>query len=459
MMTLDQIHAWLPGSRLVGDPSVMLSRVHTDTRNLLPGDVFVALRGERFDGNDMLASAQSAGAVAAVAERGLEGSGLPGIEVADSRAALGQLARAWRAQFSLPMVAVTGSNGKTTLTQMIAAIFRKWKGDAAFATQGNLNNDIGVPMTLLRLRSHHAAGVVELGMNHPGEIAALADMAMPTAAIVNNAQREHQEFMVSVEAVARENGLVLLALPKDGTAIFPADDAYAPLWRQLAGGRKAMTFGMEKGPADVHGRADWRDGAWHVDAKTPVGELHYALRIAGRHNVRNSLAAVAGAIAAGAPAEAIQAGLELFEPVKGRSRAFELHTSGRSITVVDDTYNANPDSVRAAIDVLAELSEPRLLVLGDMGEVGSQGPAFHTEAGNYARAQGITNLMTLGDLSQSMGGQHFQDMPSLCAAVVAALPTTQSLLVKGSRFMRMDRVIEAVEAACPQPAEASTHVA
>jgi UDP-N-acetylmuramoyl-tripeptide--D-alanyl-D-alanine ligase len=460
MMTLGQVHSWLPGSSLVGDPSVTVSRVHTDTRSLLPGDLFVALRGERFDGNDMLASAQSAGAVAAVAERGLAAAGLAGVEVANSRAALGQLARAWRARFSLPLVAVTGSNGKTTVTQMIASIFKAWKAGTAFATQGNLNNDIGVPMTLLRLRASHQVGVVELGMNHPGEIAALADMARPTIAIVNNAQREHQEFMVSVDAVAQENGEVIRALPVGGTAVFPAGDDYSGLWKQLADGRKVLTFGMDDASqADVLGWAEWRSGAWQVTARTQLGELRYALRIAGRHNVLNSLAAVAGAMAADAPAWAIQAGLGQFVPVKGRSRAFELRAGGRSMTVVDDTYNANPDSVRAAIDVLAELPEPRLLVLGDMGEVGNQGPEFHAEAGAYALERGITNLLTLGDLAKGMHGRHFQDMPSLCAAVVAALPGTRSLLVKGSRFMKMERVIEAVEATCPQSVEATSHAA
>ncbi len=460
MMTLGQVHDWVAGSSRLGAPSLPIARVHTDTRSISPGDLFVALRGERFDGNDMLAQAFSAGAVAAIAERGLADSGRAGVEVQDSRLALGQLARAWRAQFTLPLVAVTGSNGKTTLTQMIAAIFRAWKGEAALATEGNLNNDIGVPLTLLRLRHGHQAAVVELGMNHPGEIATLAAMAQPTVAIVNNAQREHQEFMVSVEAVASENGNVILALAPDGTAIFPVSDTYSGLWKQMAGGRRTLTFGLDgTGNADIDGRAQWHHDRWQVDVTTGGGVLKYVLRIAGRHNVLNSLAAVAAAIAVGTPMKAIQEGLTQFAPVKGRSRAFEMEVHGHPVTVVDDTYNANPDSVRAAIDVLAQLPEPRLLVLGDMGEVGDQGPEFHAEAGNYARERGIVNLFTLGDLAKGMGGRHFQDMPSLCEAIKVELPGARSLLVKGSRFMKMERVISSVEDSYPQVLEATSHAA
>ena len=245
MMNLAQLHQLLPGSRLVGDERVRLHRVHTDTRSLQPGVVFVALRGEHFDAHDFLAQAQAAGASAALAERGLLAAGLPGVEVADTRQALGQWARGWRARMSLPLIAVTGSNGKTTVTQMVASILRAHAGEAALATQGNFNNDIGVPLTLLRLREHHRLAVVELGMNHPGEIAGLAHMAQPTVALVNNAQREHLEFMATVEAVARENGSVISALPAHGVAVFPADDEHTPLWRELAGARRVLTFALD----------------------------------------------------------------------------------------------------------------------------------------------------------------------------------------------------------------------
>ncbi|MEO5771919.1 MAG: Mur ligase family protein, partial [Burkholderiaceae bacterium] len=239
MMTLAQAHALLPGSTVVGDSALRFERVHSDTRTLRAGDLFVALKGERFDAHTMLGDAKVRGAVAALAQRGLAPAALPGLQVPDTQAALEQLAAAWRARFHLPLIAVTGSNGKTTVTQMIAAILRAAHGDGAFATEGNYNNHIGLPLTLLRLRQDdacwHRAGVVELGMNHPGEIARLAAIAQPTIALVNNAQREHLEFMASVEAVARENGAVIQALGAAGTAVYPADDDHAPLWRTLAG--------------------------------------------------------------------------------------------------------------------------------------------------------------------------------------------------------------------------------
>jgi UDP-N-acetylmuramoyl-tripeptide--D-alanyl-D-alanine ligase len=453
LLTLRQafelVQARIPAARLVGDSTTPLSRVHTDTRTLQAGDLFVALKGERFDANAFLADARAGGAAAAVAHGGLEAAGLPGIEVPDSLAALGALAAGWRAQWRLPLVGVTGSNGKTTVTQMIASILRAWQGDAAFATQGNFNNDIGVPLMLLRLSAAHRAAVIEMGMNHPGEIATLAAMARPTVALVNNAQREHLEFMHTVEAVARENGSVFASLPADGVAVFPAGDAYSGLWQTLAQGRRTVTFGDG---GDVTCRqAAWEQGAWAVTLGTPQGDFATRLHIAGRHNVTNALAAAACAVAAGVPLAAIAQGLHDFVPVKGRSRAFSVRVAGREITVVDDTYNANPDSMRAAIDVLAELPAPQLLVLGDMGEVGDQGPQFHAEAGAHAQAAGIAQLFAVGSQSAHAaaaygGGLHFNDRDALLAAVREALPSVGSVLVKGSRFMKMEQVVEAIAA-------------
>ncbi len=467
MMTLRQVAAWLPGAVAVGDADVAITRVHTDTRTLQAGDLFVALRGEHFDANTMLLAARSAGAVAALCHPGASGgfatTGLPCIEVDDTLAALGTLATRWRAQFSLPLIAVAGSNGKTTVTQMVASILRAAQPDATLATQGNLNNEIGLPLTLLRLRADHSLAVVELGMNHPGEIARLAAIARPTVALVNNAQREHLEFMATVQAVAQENGAVLSALPADGVAIFPADDDYAPVWRDLAGARPVATFAWE-GEADV--TADeprWIDGAWQVHAHTPAGPLAYRLHIAGRHNVKNSLAAIGCALAAAVSPDAVVRGLETFEPVKGRSRALAVLLDQHPLTLVDDCYNANPDSVLAAIDVLAALPGPRLLVLGDMAEVGDQGPKFHAEVGAQARRVGLEHVLTLGDLSRhaakSFGdGQQFDDVQALNAAVLALLPRVSSVLVKGSRFMRMVRVVDFVVAHTePRPRSAKAH--
>ena len=452
MFTLEKAAAWV-GGKLVGDGGTEVQRVHTDTRTLQAGDLFVALKGERFDANDFIADARAKGAVAAIAQPGRLPAGMPGIEVADSKLALGTLAQAWRKQFTLPLIAVTGSNGKTTVTQMIASILRAWHPDMHLATQGNLNNDIGLPLTLLRLRGGHRIGVIELGMNHPGEIGYLADIAQPTVAMVNNAQREHQEFMATVEAVARENGSVFRALPRNGVAVFPAGDAFTMLWTALADARPCMTFGDDNADIVLAG-SEWHQGHWQVRAETPAGPIAFQLHIAGRHNVRNALAAATCALAAGVPLKAIVHGLESFEPVKGRSRALGVQLRDRTLTLVDDTYNANPDSARAAIDVLAELPGPRLLVLGDMGEVGDQGPAFHDEVGAYARERGIDQLFTLGEQAVAMKGRHFADIETLNAAVLQALAGTESVLVKGSRFMKMERVVEAISAHAQQQKEA-----
>ena len=456
MMQLQMALPWLKGATLVGDGRTEVLRVHTDTRTIERGDLFLALQGEKFDANTMLHEACKAGASALICHAGLGADnypeGVPRIEVADTRVALVELARGWRAQFALPLIAVTGSNGKTTVTQMIASILVAAAGDDAMATRGNLNNDIGVPLTVLRLRPHHRMAVVELGMNHPGEIAALAHVAQPTVALVNNAQREHLEFMQTVQAVAEENGSVITQLPTDGTAVFPSDDAFTALWADLAAARRTVRFSLNP---DVQANAvgcqsaQWADGAWAVQACVLGQDLAFRLHIAGRHNVKNALAAAACALAAGVSVDAVVQGLERFTPVKGRSRAVALVGADRTRTLVDDTYNANPDSVRAAIAVLAELPAPRLLVLGDMGEVGEQGPAFHAEAGAEARALGIEHLFAFGAAAQHAvaafpGAQHFDSMEALNAAVLQQLPQVNSVLVKGSRFMRMERVVEAL---------------
>ena len=464
MMGLQQVTAWLDQALAVGvmDTCAVIRRVHTDTRTLAPGDLFVALRGERFDANDFLQQARDKGAVAAICQGDgaavkLQQAGLPGWVVPDAKLALAQLATCWRAQFQLPLIAVTGSNGKTTVTQMIASILRAWQGEQSLATQGNLNNEIGVPLTVLRLRGTHCVAVVELGMNHPGEIATLAAIAQPTVALVNNAQREHLEFMATVEAVAQENGSVVDALPRDGVAVFPADDTYTPVWRDKVGSGRTLQFAVDVGSgAQVWvTRAVWSHAAWQVSAMTPAGELRYVLHIAGAHNVKNSLAAVASALAAGVSANAITAGLTSFEPVKGRSRALLLKHQQREITLVDDTYNANPDSVRAAIDVLAALPAPRLLVLGDMGEVGDQGPQFHAEALQLTIEKNIEKVYVTGVASGQAAMnfesiENFAEMGDLQAAVLATLPNVASILVKGSRFMKMERVVEALCATCQQ---------
>ena len=460
-MTLADAVTLVPGAALVGDGARAFERVHTDTRTLRAGDLFVALKGERFDAHDFLPQARAAGAVAAIGTHGLAEAGIDGLVVPDSLEALQQLAAGWRRRCFVQVIAVTGSNGKTTVTQMIASILRAAYGDKSHATAGNLNNHIGVPLTVLGLRRPHRAAVVELGMNHPGEIAVLARIAQATVALVNNAQREHQEFMGTVEAVARENGAAIEALPGDGVAVFPCDDEYADVWQAQAGKRRCLRFALadesdgEWPSAEISARARWVDTAWQVEMTTPEGQVRMTLRVAGRHNVRNALASTAAALGAGVPLADIVRGLESFAPVKGRSQLKSLRRAGRTITMVDDTYNANPDSVRAAIDVLAGLPAPRWLILGDMGEVGDQGPAFHQEIGAYAQARGVENFWCAGDLcthaAHAFGpdARHFADTPALLATLgdsTASEPTFGAVLVKGSRFMGMERVVAALVA-------------
>ncbi len=437
--------------------------VSTDSRTVQAGALFVALRGETFDAHDFLDQVAARNVAAVVVEKLPENFPLPALVVPDTLAALGRIGNAWRSRFDIPVIGVTGSNGKTTVKEMIASILAAAFGEEArLATQGNLNNEIGVPLTVMRLTGAHKAAVVELGMNHPGEIARLAAIAAPTVALVNNAQREHQEFMHTVEAVARENGSVLAALPAGGVAVFPGDDEYTGLWRGLAGERDVLTFGLDEG-CDV--RATYTPNSFGADlAVTSSPRVARRLRgndgeasgnddtftihlsAAGEHNVRNALAACACALAAGIPVDAIVRGLEAFAPVSGR---LQRKQAANGATVIDDSYNANPDSVRAAIDVLAGAAAPRILVLGDMGEVGTQGPQFHEEIGAYAASRGIESVLVTGALARHVAGkgagaQHFEQFDDLLAALDKQLGSKSdaTVLVKGSRFMKMERVVQ-----------------
>ena len=447
MMTLSEA-AKATGGRTSGN-GTRFSGVSTDSRAIQAGELFVALRGERFDGHDFLVAVHERGAAGAIVDRRYQGQyPLPVIIVEDTKLALGELARAWRARFSPALVAVTGSNGKTTVKEMLAAILRAHAGEAAtLATTGNLNNDIGVPLTLLRMRAEHRGCAIELGMNHRGEIAYLARIAAPTVALVNNAQREHLEFMNSVDEVAAENASVYDALAADGIAVVNADDAHAPYFRSRAGKRRIVDFGL--GAAAVSARYAAKQLSSELRLRTPTGEVDVLLAIPGLHNVRNALAAAACAHAAGVPVAAIGAGLTAFRPYTGR---LQVKQAKSGATVIDDTYNANPDSVRAAIDVLASCPAPTVLVLGDMGEVGPQGPAFHREIGAYAREKGLSRLLAIGESSVhavegfGKGGEHFADVEALVRALMSS-SGGRTVLVKGSRFMRMERVVAALTGA------------
>ena len=447
-VSLSQLKSWVNNASVSSNVDVDVIGVATDSRNLALGNLFIALRGERFDAHDFLSDVVASGGAAVVVERMPAGLSVPALVVPDTRIALGEIAHHWRKKFALPVIGVTGSNGKTTVKEMIAAILEQAFGEENYlATRGNLNNEIGVPLTLLRLSAAHRAAAIELGMNHIGEIALLASISQPTVGLVNNAQREHQEFMQSVEAVARENGAVIEALPEDGVAVFPSDDGYTSLWRELAaqkGHRKVVTFGLTAN-SDV--TCSYQAGEFGSDMVLDIQGRAASVKLsaAGLHNVRNALAAAACCHAIGIPADAIAAGLESFAPVNGR---MQRKSAINGAVVIDDTYNANPDSVLAAIDVLAQAKAPRVLVLGDMGEVGHEGGRFQEEVGVHARQSGIEYLLTLGDLAQHSSSaygadaKHFSELEDLMQSLKTILVAEATVLVKGSRFMRMERVVQ-----------------
>jgi UDP-N-acetylmuramoyl-tripeptide--D-alanyl-D-alanine ligase len=447
-LSLADMQSYLPGCTVHRfDPQLTIDGVVTDSRKVTPGCLFVALIGEKFDAHEFLADVVRLGAGALVVNRVPAGLSLPAFVVADTRVALGQIANGWRSRFHLPLIGVTGSNGKTTVKEMIASILRAAQGEAgALSTLGNLNNEIGVPLTLFRLNEQHRAAVIELGMNHPGEIAMLGAIAQPSVALINNAQREHQEFMQSVEAVALEHGALISGLSEDGIAVFPAGDEYSGLWHKLAAGRKVLTFGLEDnpGPVDVAGQFVSTDFGNQLTIYMGRDIAHVELKAAGVHNVLNALASAAACHAIGCSKEAIIEGLQDFSPVSGRLQNKRAHNQA---LVIDDTYNANPDSVRAAIRVLAQASGEKILVLGDMGEVGDNGPAFHAEVGTYAKQQGVDRLLTLGSLARhssdafGSAAAHFDQIEALLKDLDLCLQKTSTVLVKGSRFMKMERIV------------------
>ncbi len=436
----------------VDGANVRFTRVTTDSRAVEPGDLLVALAGERFDGHDFVAGAFGRGAAAAMVADGRGAFPGPVVAVPDPLAALGRLAADWRARFGLPLAVVVGSNGKTTVKEMTAAILRAAGGeDATLATAGNLNNAIGLPLTLLRLREGHRAAVVELGMNHRGETRELAAIARPTIVVVNNAQREHQEFMASVAEVAAEHADAVAALPAGGVAVLNADDPSCGVWREAAvrAGAQVRTFAL-RATADVTARATLGADGTDLAIRTWAGDASVRLAVPGEPMARNALAAAAAALSAGAPLDAVARGLAAFRPVAGRLVA---RRAASGALVIDDSYNANPDSVRAAIDVLARAPGERRLVLGDMGEVGTEGPAYHREVGAYARERGIGRLDAVGPLARHAaeafgdGARWHADVDALVAAVGPEAREGVAILVKGSRFMRMERVVAALT--CP----------
>jgi len=485
MMGLEEAAAAV-GGELHGPP-VRFGGVTADSRRVSAGDLFVALAGERFDGNDYVAEAAVRGAVGAITQR-VVGAGmpLPQVVVADTRTALGRLAAHWRGRFSLPLVALTGSNGKTTVKEMLAAILAAHCGDSApvLATEGNLNNDIGMPLTLLRLRERHRYAVIEMGMNHEGEIACLTRIARPTVAIVNNAHRAHVGILGSLEAIARAKGEIYAGLGPGGIAVVNEDDAFASYWKSLNGrapstgtghntmadvpcpptgrgeggatvSRRIVTFGLA-GSADVRATFDGRQ----LKVVTPVDAFAVALQVAGEHNARNALAACAAAHALEIAPHAMQAGLAAFAGVPGR---LQRRAGPAGAAVIDDSYNANPESMKAALRVLASEPGRRVFVMGDMGELGAESAALHAEVGAYAREQGIDALFALGPDSAAAvpafgkGARHFDDAAGILEAARREAEAGTTLLVKGSRFMHMERIADALAPATRRGSPAGGH--
>jgi UDP-N-acetylmuramoyl-tripeptide--D-alanyl-D-alanine ligase len=420
-------------------------RVSTDSRKIQPGDLFIALRGEKFDGGKFASQALAQGAAGVVLDAEQAPDIVAAIRVDDTRLALGRLAAAWRQRFAIPIVAITGSNGKTTVKEMLAAILQEETGGEATVlhTEGNLNNDIGLPLMLLRLRATHQFAVLEMGMNHAGEIDYLSRLARPSVAVVNNALTAHIGYLGSVEAIARAKGEIFNGLSDAGIAVFNADDDHAWIWREANAKRVVLDFGLEQ-TAVVRGQFVPDAYGSALTLNLPHAELKIALRVPGKHNVMNALAAATAAFALDVSHRSMVAGLSAFTGVKGRlQKKPALHGS----TFIDDTYNANPDSVKAALTVLAQQSGKKILVLGDMGELGSDALALHAQIGLVARAAGIDRLLALGELTKETAGvfgagaMHFERIQELLAELENELTPDTTVLVKGSRFMQMERVV------------------
>ncbi|MCW9079687.1 MAG: UDP-N-acetylmuramoyl-tripeptide--D-alanyl-D-alanine ligase [Gammaproteobacteria bacterium] len=425
--------------------------VSTDTRTLRSGELFIALRGPNFDGHDYLQAAREGGAAGAMVEH-IDRADMPLVEVADTLLGLGRLGQQWRLQRPARVIGITGSNGKTTLKEMTTAILSR-RG-SVLATRGNLNNEIGVPLTLSRLRDEHYA-VVEMGANHPGEIDYLSGLVRPDIAVLNNAGRAHLEGFGSIEGVARAKAEIISGLAPDGVFVFNADDRFAGLWAGLGARYSRMTFGVAA-PADVSSPAPayevvWRGGIFH--ARFPVvcaqGEIEVHLQLAGEHNRMNALAAIAASLAAGADLADAQQALAGLEPVAGRLCPVAGPGGAR---VIDDSYNANPDSVVAALRVLSAAPGRRTLVLGDLAELGTQAQQLHRELGERAAEFGIDRLLTIGEFSRHAGlsfsgeHRHYTDHSALADELMKDLSEEDSVLVKGSRAAHMEDVVERLRA-------------
>ena len=445
------------GGELIGDDRPY-GAVSTDSRTLQAGALFVALRGPNFDGAEFVAAAAARGAVGAIVDRAVPSAPLPQIVVPDALHALQRLAQAWRAEFSMPIVAVGGSNGKTTTKEMTAAILAR--SGPCMATHGNLNNHIGVPLTLMRLEPSHRSAVIEMGANRIGDVAELVRLARPTVGLITNAGAEHLEGFGDLDGVAQGEGEMVAGLEPGATAIINADDAYAGYWRKLAAAprmgaprdaSRIMTFGVHapadftaKNPVQAIERGEF---ATRFTLVCPLGERAIMLKAGGSHNIANALSAASAASAAGASLEDIGAGLADFRAVSGR---LQLKAGLRDSWIIDDSYNANPSSVRAGLEVLRSLSGTTWLVLADMAELGEHTSDSHAHMGRYARDCGVKRLFAFGPQSSravetfGSGGEWFADVDSLVRRLQAELSPGVTVLIKGSRVNRLERVVQAL---------------
>ena len=427
---------------------VSVLSVGTDSRSITKGQLFVGIKGEHFDGNTYAVEAIEQGA-AAVMLSNVNIHAAPSVLVEDTRLALGELSHYWRNKFSLPLVAVTGSNGKTTVKEMITVILTS-ANKKVLATRGNLNNDIGVPLTMLGMNEKHTDAVIEMGMNHEGEIRYLTKLAQPQVALVNNAGTAHIGELGSREAIARAKGEIFEGLADEGVAIINADDDFADYWKSLNKNRQIITFGLEA-TADVSATYRTQNNRLEVNLKTPNGKIQFNLNILGEHNVKNALAASAVAVALGVSNADIAHGLDQFNPVKGRLSCLQ---GVNGAVVIDDTYNANPDSMKAAIDVLVSQKSTQkttlIFVMGDMAELGDDAPKMHAEIGAYAKQKSIDYFFSYGEFSklasQSFGtnAQHFNALKALLDKLRSHMKPEVAVLVKGSRYMKMERVVNQI---------------
>jgi UDP-N-acetylmuramoyl-tripeptide--D-alanyl-D-alanine ligase len=427
---------------------VVFAGVSTDTRTLNKDDLFIALKGPNFNGQHFVAKAKDAGAIAAILEHKPDVD-LPYIEVDDTHDALGKLAGYWRQQFDIPVIGITGSNGKTTVKEMISSIMSQHA--QGMATLGNLNNDIGAPLTLLRMRKKDRYAVIEMGMNHAGEIDYLTRLAKPTVALITNAAIAHLAGLGSLEAIAHAKGEIFSGLSEDGVAIINADDEYAEYWKQLVKGKEILTFGIENA-ADFSGEYELDGSGSLIHLKTTLGDLDMRLPLLGKHNVLNAAAATAASVAAGSTLENVKTGLSKLKSVSGR---LETKAGLNGARIIDDTYNANPASVSVGLEVLKQIPGERILVLGDMAELGSAAPAIHKRVGELAKRVGVARLFAIGELTKvaatgfGTGAKHYQDQEALVNDLSECLDKETTVLIKGSRLMQMEKIVAGVARSLP----------